>query len=148
MPTMQRTYSTRWKLPTCTACNFHLGGTKEPAVKRPKISCHSAVVVVSKDKMTIYSVKTSTRDDRCFVLKERRAFFCSHKDCLNVRATFVSSGRANDFSCKHSGQWREAAPAQESFQLTSGYIERSNGAISAKEILKRLLGSDNSVLLL
>ena len=45
---------------------------------------------------------TCTKDDRCFFVKERESVFCSQQQCMDVRATFVSSGRAANFSCKHA----------------------------------------------
>ena len=45
---------------------------------------------------------TCTKDDRCFFIKEGESVFCSQQQCMDVRATFVSSGRAANFSCKHA----------------------------------------------
>ena len=144
-PHCKNTYSTRWKPANCQACGFHLGGSKEPATKKPKSCCPGAVVVVATKEMSIFSAKTSTRDDRCFVLKEGDIFFCSHKDCMSVRATFVSSGRAASFSCKHSEECKDAIPPQESFELSRDKIEDYNGDSASKEMLTALLGSQNSM---
>ena len=62
------TYSTRWKPAKCQRCGFHLGGTYQPATKKPKNCCPGAVVVIATKDMTIFSAKT---EDRCFVMKER-----------------------------------------------------------------------------
>jgi len=107
------TYSTRWKPAKCQRCGFHLDGMKEPATKKPKSCCPGAVVVLATKEMSIFSARTSTRDDRCFVMKEGDMFFCSHKDCMTVRATFVSSGCAASFSCKHSDECKDAVPPQD-----------------------------------
>ena len=90
-PQCQKSCSTRWKPVHCKECGFHLGGTKEPAAKKTKSCCPSAVVVASTVEMSVISTKTSARDDRCFVVKEGDSVFCMHKECMNVRATFVSS---------------------------------------------------------
>ena len=82
----------------------------EPATKKPKSCCPAAVVVIATEEMSIFSAKTSTHDDRCFVMKEGDMYFCSHKDCISVRATFVSSGRAASFNCKHSDECKDAVP--------------------------------------
>ena len=144
-PQCRHAFSNRWKPANCAECGFHLGGTKEPASKKPKICCPSAVVVISTEESTIISTKTSTRDDRCFVLKEGDSVFCTHKDCMNVRASFVSSGRSKDFSCKHSDQCTDAVHAQESFELSAEKIEKYNGDSASKEMLTALLGGKNSM---
>ena len=74
------TYATRWKPAKCQRRGFHLGGTYQPATKKPKSCCPGAVVVIAT--------------------KEGDMFFCSHKDCMSLRATFVSSGRAASYSCR------------------------------------------------
>ena len=115
------------------------------ATKKPKTCCPGAVVVIATKEMSIFSAKTSTRDDCCFVMKEGDMFFCSHKDCMSVRATFVSSGRAGPFSCKHSDECTDAVPPQESFELSRDKIEDYNGDGSYKEMLTALLASQNSI---
>ena len=76
---------------TSQGCGFFLGGSKEPASKKPKSCCPDAVVVTAPKEMSIFSTKTSTRDDRCFVMKKGDMFFYSHKYCISVRA--VSSSK-------------------------------------------------------
>ena len=83
----------------CEECGYDLGGTNQPAPKKPKRNCPSAVLFVGSSH---FSCKTSTKDDRCFFIKEGESVFCSQKQCMDVRATFVSSGRAANFSCKHA----------------------------------------------
>ena len=60
-------------------CGFALGGTFEPS--RKKYSPHA--VEVSED---IYSVKTSTKDDRCFVTTDSSLWFCSAENCKLARS--------------------------------------------------------------
>ena len=91
-PQCKGTYSTHWKPPKCQRCGFHLGGTYQPATKKPKSCCPGAVVVIATKEMTIFSMKTSTRDNCSFVMKEGDMFFCGQKDCMSLRATFVSWG--------------------------------------------------------
>ena len=88
----QTTYSMLWKPVNCQGCGFFLGGSYKPAIKKPKNCCRGAVVVTATEEMSIFSAKTITCDDRCFVMKEGDMFFCSHKDCISLRATFVSLG--------------------------------------------------------
>ena len=144
-PQCKSSYSTRWKPANCQGCGFFLGGSKEPASKKPKSCCPDAVVVTATKEMSIFSTKTSTRDDRCFVMKEGDMFFCSHKDCISVRATFVSSGRAASFNCKNSDECKDAVPPQASYELSRDKIEAYNGDSASKEMLSALLGSKNSM---
>ena len=144
-PKCQTSYSTRWKPVNCKECGFYLGGSKEPATKKTKSCCPSAVVVTSTVEMSLISTKTSTRDDRCFVFKEGDSVFCTHKECMNVRATFVSSGRASDFVCKHADQCRDAVTPQKVFELTTQKIDSYSGDGSSKELLTELLGAESSL---
>ena len=132
-PQCKSTYSTHWKPANYEVCGFFLGGSKEPATKKQKSCCSAAVVVIATE-MSIFSAKTSTRDDRCFVMKEGDMFFCSHKDCISVHATFVSLGSAASFSCKHSDECKDAVPPQESFQLSRDKIENYSGDNDNKEV--------------
>lgn len=55
--------------------------------KVPKLSCPSAVRVHEE----LFSVRTISRDDRCFVLKEGDFWICLRPECKNLRAMYVSS---------------------------------------------------------
>ena len=83
----------------CEECGYDLGGTNQPAPKKPKRNCPSAVLFVGSSH---FSCKTSTKDDRCFFIKEGESVFCSQQQCMDARTTFVSSGRAANLSCKHA----------------------------------------------
>ena len=76
--------------------------------KKPKRNCPSAVFFVGSSH---FSRKTSSKDDRCFVIKEGDSVFCSQQQCMDVRATFVSSGLAASSSCKHADLFSDAVPA-------------------------------------
>ena len=75
--------------------------------KKPKRNFPSAVFFVGSSH---FSRKTSTKDDRCFVIKEGDSVFCSQQQCMDVRATFVSSGLAASSSCKHADLFSDAVP--------------------------------------
>ena len=66
--------------------------------KKPKRNCPSAVFFVGSSH---FSRKTSTKDDRCFVIKEGDSVFCSQQQYMDERAT-LSSGLAANSSCKHA----------------------------------------------
>ena len=75
-PQCGHSYFTRRKLPNCEECGYDLGGTNQPAPKKPKRNCPSAVLFVGSSH---FSCKTSTKDDRCFFIKEGESVFCSQK---------------------------------------------------------------------
>ena len=127
-PECQNLYSMHWKPVPCKECGFHVAGTKEP-----------------RAEMSVITTKTSTRDDRCFVMKEGDSVFCMHKECMNVCATFVSSGRASDFVCKHSDQYRDVVPVQKLFELTTEKMATYNRDSASKELLTELLGSESNL---
>ena len=114
-PQCGHSYVTRRKPPNCEECGYDLGGTNQPAPKKPKRNCPSAVLFVGSSH---FSCKTSTKDDRCFVIKEGESVFCTQQQCMDVRATFVSSGRAENFSCKHSDLCSDSVPALQNAQST------------------------------
>ena len=95
--------------------------------------------------MSIFSAKTSTHDYRCFDMKQGDMFFCNHKDCISVHATYVSSGCATSFSWKHSDEYKDAVPPQVSIELSCDKIEDYNGDSASKEMLFASLGSQNSM---
>ena len=49
----------------------------------------------------IYSVSTSTKDDRCFVTTNGNMWFCSHKGCKVARSVQHNSPHLKKFSCGH-----------------------------------------------
>lgn len=95
-PNCAAQYYNRYKPSKCAMCGFALGGTFEPSVKKVKYS--PGAVEIFKG---IYSVKTSTRDDRCFVTTDGNIWFCSHESCKIARSVNHNSSRLADFSCGH-----------------------------------------------
>ena len=83
-PQCRSPYSSR---STCSTCGYELGGST--SAKVPKLSCPLAVRVHGHGDL--FSTRTSTRDDRCFVLKEGDFWICLHTECKNLRAMYVSS---------------------------------------------------------
>ena len=83
-PQCRSPYSSR---STCSTCGNELGGST--SAKVPKLSCPLAVRVHGHGDL--FSTRTSTRDDRCFVLKEGDFWICLHTECKNLRAMYVSS---------------------------------------------------------
>ena len=132
-------YSTRWKPSSCSKCGFHLGGNQQSSGKKARRICPAAVLIIERGVDKIFSVQSSSRDDRCFVLQETFSSICTHKECLVVRATFVSSGRATEFKCKHTTSCTEAVAPQDLFLLDESAVRSYNGDTSTKEQILRLL---------
>ena len=76
------------------------GGTFEPSRKKMKYS-PQAVEVKSG---SIYSVKTSRKDDRCFVTTDGTLWFCSVENCKLARSVQHNSSRLANFTCTHVDQ--------------------------------------------
>ena len=86
----------------------------------PKLSCPLAVRVHGHGDL--FSTRTSTRDDRCFVLKEGDFWICLHTECKNLRAMYVSSNRPADFTCSHIKSVSDSVDASGMFLLTAEKI--------------------------
>ena len=104
-PNCATVYFNRSKPVECSNCGYHLGGSA--AAKMPKLSCPVAVHIHGG----LYSVRTSTRDDRCFVYKECDNWICLHSKCKDIRAMYVSSNRTDEFSCQHLKHVAESVEA-------------------------------------
>ena len=141
-PQCGHSYVTRRKPPNCEECGYDLGGTNQPAPKKPKRNCPSVVLFVGSSHV---SCKTSTKEDRCFVIKEGESVFCTQQQCMDVRATFVSSGRAENFSCKHFDLCSDSVPAVQTFHLSAEKIDSYNDDSASKESLSALLRADSSL---
>lgn len=95
-PGCKAEYFNRSKPPNCVMCGFALGGTFEPAAKKHKYSPRAVQITEG-----IFSVKTSNRDDRCFVTTDGTMWFCSVEECKIKRSVQHNSSRLEEFSCKH-----------------------------------------------
>ncbi|KXJ14699.1 HMG domain-containing protein 3 [Exaiptasia diaphana] len=96
-PSCNEEYVSRYKPLKCTKCGFELGGSYVPTKKKAK-KCFPDVVQITS---SIYSVKASPKDDRCFVVKENGETICLTEECKLLRSTYASSGNVSDFKCKH-----------------------------------------------
>ncbi|KXJ09785.1 HMG domain-containing protein 3 [Exaiptasia diaphana] len=133
-------YPCRYKPEKCSKCDFHLGGSFQPKKpKRAKACCPDVVEVVSQ---SIYSVKTSSKDDRCFVVKEGKDVICLHNDCKMLRSSRLASGQLEKFICKHVELINSTAlDPPEVYFLSKSSIDTYSGGESAKSMLMELLKS-------
>ena len=132
-PQCRSPYSSRWKLANCSTCGYELGGST--SAKVPKLSCPLAVRVHGD----LFSIRTSTRDDRCLVLKEGDFWICLHTECKNLRAMYVSSNRPADFTYSHIKSVSDSVDASGMFSLTAEKIASFPSDSTTKELLKKLV---------
>ena len=101
-----------------------LGGTFVPKnYKRPKVDIPVCSEVVC-GLLNIYSCKTSTRDDRCLVIKDERdgttSVICENHYCKETRAVMVNSNSLDLFKCDHIACLKSASPRmRQYFSMTS-----------------------------
>ena len=134
-PNCSQEFSTRWKPVNCSSCGFNIGGTREVAAKKSRLNQPAAVLVFEATNEKVFSVNTSTRDDRCFVVQEGINFLCSHHQCKTSRATFVSSEIANNFACSHTEKCKDVVNVETVYELSPEMIEQYQGDSSTKEML-------------
>ena len=116
-------YLCRRKPEKCGNCGRYLGGNASPSTSAKKFKS------ISPDSVEIssffFSVKSSTTDDRCLVVKDSSGFVCLHgKDCKGFRSTFLASGKVNEFQCRHTERTHESSPPLEIHTLTKQLIDK------------------------
>ena len=115
-PNCSTTYSSRWKPSNCSKCGFELGGS--PSAPKAQMGCPPAVNLCGG----LYSIRTSSRDDRCLVYTENNLWICLHPDCKDVRAAYISSDRAREFTCQHIKQVSDSVGVLHKYNLTAEKI--------------------------
>lgn len=131
-------YACRYKPEKCSKCGYDLGGSFEPKNAKRSKKCNPDVVRVTPE---IFSVKTSKKDDRCFVVREGNNNICLHKYCKELRATYSATGSLQTFKCKHVNDidtFPSANPLNVYF-LNEEIILNYLGDSSAKKTLSDLL---------
>lgn len=101
--TCKRRYPNSHKPEFCV-CGHYLGGKSKACSKKKKIDAPPvSVQVFNVDSRNFRSVRTTSRDNRVFVLdnNDRSERLCYDKNCKDVRASFVISGKVEEFTCKH-----------------------------------------------
>ena len=123
-PKCSSKYSIFRKTPNCSQCSFFLGGkyVEGATFKKKKLANPAAVTVCSFGGNTLYSMKVSHRDYRCFCLVSdlTTCRLCYYSSCKSFRSVTVASGQAQlqTFSCKHLDQVKDSVCAMETFHLT------------------------------
>ena len=118
------------KPPNCNMCGFALGGTFEPSRKKMKYS-PQAVEVKSG---SIYSVKTSRKDDRCFVTTDGTLWFCSVE----------KSSQLANFTCTHVDQVKSNYQQVLPVAVLSPNLDKFVASESLKDSIKELIKNATS----
>ena len=76
---------------------------------------------------SIYSVKTSTRGDRCFVVADGNNKLCHQEKCKKRRAVAVSEEKVSEFMCEHIEKLTSAVGTCDEYWLKRDDIDQYNG---------------------
>ena len=109
-----------WKPKNCPSCNFEIGGNYVPKPKKPKLIKPDCVHVGKN----LFSVKTNTRGDRCFVVFDNETRFCEHEKCKARQAVTVAS--------------TETSVAQFSWPHIE-MVQKSEGLCNTKEMTSKMV---------
>ena len=132
-------YSCRYKSPSCSGCNYELGGSyvsqKKPRPFVPKCT----LVEQPSEGLSVYSVKTSTHDDRCIVVCEEALSMCQHHLCKQNRAIHINSQKVANFSCQHLDTTRDCTTPLQVFnmipdEIITSYVCDHNTKKSLEEV--------------
>ena len=116
-------YLCRRKPEKCGNCRRYLGGNASPSTSAKKFK--SILPDSVEISSVFFSVKSSTRDDRCLVVKDSSRFVCLHgKDFRGLRSTFLASGKVSKFQCRHTERTQESSPPLEIHTLTKQLIDK------------------------
>ncbi|CAB4038150.1 Hypothetical predicted protein, partial [Paramuricea clavata] len=96
-PQCEKPYANRCKPHDCSKCGFLLGGSYVPKKKAVKATVPASTIVFSNETTTIYSVVTTTRNNRCFVVVENGLTICPNGVCKESRSVFINSGQTEAF---------------------------------------------------
>ena len=139
-PGCKAEYFNRTKPPNCNMCGFALGGTFEPSRKKMKYS-PQAVEVKSG---SIYSIKTSRKDDRCFVTTDGTLWFCSVENCKLARSVQHNSSQLANFTCTHVDQVKSNYQQVLPMAVLSPNLDKFVASESLKDSIKELIKNATS----
>ena len=101
-PKCQKTYANKYKPKICPKCGFEIGGFYSPKKHDAKKSIPGSTLIFSNETTQIYSVMTTTRNNRCFAIVEDGIIMCHNATCKESRSVFMNSRQPGLFTCKHS----------------------------------------------
>lgn len=95
----------RYKPPNCENCNYHIGGSfirKNPKGNEETSSKKAVLITRVGEGISIYSVRTSSKNDRCFVtISSTGQKICYSTKCLTERSACVNQCAGQSPSCAH-----------------------------------------------
>ena len=142
-PKCRAPYVNRYKPKVCSKCDFEIGGSYVPKLKGVSVSSAPASTIVAENESTkIYSVQTTTRNNRCFVTVENNMVMCHNGTCKETRSLYVHSGKQHDFKCKHSEKVTSSSQPLQTWNCTSSDVESYVTDASVKSELCGIV-SDN-----
>lgn len=140
------TYTTFKKPAHCPECNNFIGGKHVPGrevTKKKRLDNPNVVTVCFlSDSSTLYSVKVTTRDDRCFCLVAVGSRLCYYHKCKDLRSVAGASGQLDKFSCEHLDFAKESISSTASYCLTKELLDEYPGSSEVKS--KMQLASDHA----
>ncbi len=139
-PGCKAEYLNRTKPPNCSMCGFALGGTFEPSKKKVKYAPRAVEVSES-----IYSVKTSTKDDRCFVTTDDTLWFCSTEACKIARSVKHNSAQLANFTCPHIKEVKSNFHQSSPVAVFKPDLDKFVASESIKNSIKELMDNATSV---
>ena len=145
-PGCKATVFNRYKPERCTTCNFYLGGKHQPQPKQPKPYAPDCVFLFSLEGCSFYSVKTHSKDSRCFVTLDNQTSHkqCSFEICRSVGSAFVNSSQPELFTCDHIHKTTTAVGPIKTYQLTEQLIHDYACDEPTKTSLRQLQSSFGS----
>lgn len=139
-PGCNTSFNNRYKPEKCDNCHHFLGGKYIPKPKKCKLTTPNSVKLFSKEGCSFFSVKTHFKNTRCIVIvdDDNNCHQCLTARCKEVRAAFVNSGKAEQFSCEHTALCKNAVPPMNTFSLTDELILSYPCDKATKEALNNL----------
>lgn len=109
-PNCHAPYGNRYKPKNCASCSFEIGGSFVPSESTKVVVPESTIILsLSLHGTNVFSVKTSTRNHRCFVVNNGDSTMCHHSNCKEKRSVFVYSGCEKEFTCEHIEKVKSAS---------------------------------------
>jgi hypothetical protein len=144
-PKCNTSYANRHKPQNCPKCNFQIGGSYVPKKRTAKATVPPSTVVFSKDRTNIYSVTTTTRNDRCFVVVDDGLTMCHYSECKDSRSSFVYSNRTEDFTCAHREKALSSLDPEWTSRCTPDMIENYSADANVKSAMINVINENADI---
>lgn len=142
-PKCRSQYTNRHKPKNCPSCSFEIGGSYVPK-SITKVVVPECTMILLSGGTKIFSVKTTTRNNRCFVVMEDGVVMCHNSVCKEKRSVFVHSGQAEAFTCEHSEKIKVSSEPEWSSSCDHGNIETYVADNNTKSVLLGIVNKSSS----